>query len=396
MLNNYLKKIFSISIIFIFIFSIFIPNIFGDINTIMGCYPSSNNVSIGSTFNVTVWLDANVTVDSWLVDLSYNTAVLGIVNATQVTIGNFWRSSGFYDNGTIDNNVGRITGIQAFVTGGSTSNTTLFTVDFIALQPGICNIILEVAEAYSGGPNVLGPWYNTSLLISLNNAPYQPSNPIPSHNSINVSINTDLSWTGGDPDIGDTVTYNVSFGTSSNPPIVANIISSTTYDPGVLNYDTQYYWRIESTDNNGASTISPIWTFRTGITPNDPPLKPRSPDGPPYGRYLKSYTFTTSTTDPDGDSIYYRFDWDDGTISKWIGPYESGQTAAASHAWTLQGTYAIKVQAKDENGEESVWSDPSSVTMPKNKFLSYYLPIFYDFLENHPRIFPILRKLIGL
>ena len=26
------------------------------------------------------------------------------------------------------------------------------------------------------------------------------------------------------------------------------------------------------------------------------------------------YTYTTSTSDPDGDQVYYWFDWDDGSI----------------------------------------------------------------------------------
>ena len=103
MINKLFKKIFATTTIFLLICFIVIPNIYGDINTKMGCYPSSNNVTIGDTFTVTTWLDANVTVDSWLVNpLSFNTTVLGLVNATQVTIGSFW-NTGFYDTGTIDN-----------------------------------------------------------------------------------------------------------------------------------------------------------------------------------------------------------------------------------------------------------------------------------------------------
>ena len=145
------------------------------------------------------------------------------------------------------------------------------------------------------------------------------------------------------------------------------MILPRTYDPGELDYETQYYWRIEAQDNYGNSTTGPLWTFRTEVLINDPPNKPDAPDGPSFGRYLKSYTFTTSTTDPDGDLIYYRFDWDDGTFSNWIGPYESGQIVAASHSWSIQGSYAIKAQAKDEHDVESIWSDPLSISMPKRK-----------------------------
>ncbi len=50
-----------------------------------------------------------------------------------------------------------------------------------------------------------------------------------------------LGWTSGDPDAGDTVTYDVYFGTSDNPPLVSNDQSATTYDPGTLSYSTHYY-----------------------------------------------------------------------------------------------------------------------------------------------------------
>jgi len=225
-----------------------------------------------------------------------------------------------------------------------------------------------------------------------------PSNPSPANNSIDVLLDADLSWTCSDPDPGDTLTYNVFFGIDPDPPQVSSDQSTTNYDPGELDYDTQYYWRIEAQDNYGNSSNSPIWTFRTEVYVNDPPNRPDAPDGPSSGRCRKSYTFTTSTTDPDGDHIFYRFDWGDGTDSGWIGPYESGRIAAASHAWKIQGSYAIKVQARDEHGAVSEWSDPLPVTMPKNTLLSRY-PLFsllFKFLEQHPHMFPILQLLLGL
>jgi PKD repeat protein len=93
--------------------------------------------------------------------------------------------------------------------------------------------------------------------------PYTPSNPSPANHATGVSINADLSWTGGDPDAGDTVTYDVYFGTSSTPPLVSNNQSATAYDPGTLAYNTTYYWQIVATDNHGASTAGPLWNFTT-------------------------------------------------------------------------------------------------------------------------------------
>jgi len=99
---------------------------------------------------------------------------------------------------------------------------------------------------------------------------------------------------------------------------------------------------------------------------SDPPLKPSRPNGPPSGSAGTEYTYTTSTTDPNGDKLYYMFDWDDGTTSGWVGSYNSGQTASAKKTWAKQGTYSVRVVAKDEHGKLSQWSDPLTVKMPKN------------------------------
>ncbi len=91
------------------------------------------------------------------------------------------------------------------------------------------------------------------------------------------------------------------------------------------------------------------------------PAKPATPEGEIEGRPGMEYTYASSTTDPDGDSLYYRFDWGDETYSGWVGPHASGDTAQANYTWTDEGSYEIRVMAKDENGVFSQWSDPLSV-----------------------------------
>jgi len=54
-------------------------------------------------------------------------------------------------------------------------------------------------------------------------------------------------------------------------------------------------------------------------TPNESPEKPSKPDGSSEGIVGVEYTFNTSTTDPEGDDVYYLFDWGDGTNSGWQG-----------------------------------------------------------------------------
>ena len=107
--------------------------------------------------------------------------------------------------------------------------------------------------------------------------PNLPTNPVPSDSATNQYINMDLRWTCTDPD-GDPVTFDVYFGTSSNPPSVISGQAAVTYDPGVLANDQTYYWRIDAHDTHDHLTVGPIWTFTTeGLGPEDMALIPACP-----------------------------------------------------------------------------------------------------------------------
>lgn len=96
---------------------------------------------------------------------------------------------------------------------------------------------------------------------------------------------------------------------------------------------------------------------------NRPPEIPSMPSGSTSGKEGSTYTYETDTTDPEGDQISYMWDWGDGTFSDWIGPFDSGVTASASHIWNERGSFYIKVKAKDTNDAESDWSDELKVSI---------------------------------
>jgi hypothetical protein len=319
-----------------------------------------------------------------------------------------------------------------------------------------------------------------------NDPPNTPSDPNPYDGETDVDINSDISWTGGDPD-GDEVTYDVYFGTTSPPPLVSMGQSETTYDPGTLDYLTTFYWQIEAEDEYGFTTMGPEWSFTTEDEPenfspefsneeplngatnipistsalsvyisddegdafdwsietspdigsifetseyngtkicsisglsydttyiwyvnatdagsgdttsemyqfttennNNPPNKPII-TGPTSGKAGNSYTYSFSTTDPEDDNVSYYIDWGDETNTNWIGPYDSGEIINKSHTWVKQGSYIIKVKARDVYDEES----PEAilvVAMPRNK--NAFNSLFLLLLER----FPFLQKLLS-
>jgi len=122
----------------------------------------------------------------------------------------------------------------------------------------------------------------------------------------------------------------------------------------IVNLTVTDYYGINDSDSTMATILS-----------NAPPDTPSKPAGTTDGKIGKEYAYTSSTTDPDGDQIWYWFDWDDGTNSGWIGPYASGATGSAKHTWDEEGDYDIKVKAKDVNELESGWSSILSVKITK-------------------------------
>jgi hypothetical protein len=134
----------------------------------------------------------------------------------------------------------------------------------------------------------------------------------------------------------------------------------------------------------------PTLTFITRN--NTPPEKPLTPSGIRTGTVGQSYTFNTTTTDTDGDTLYYKWSFGDGTFSAWLGPYNSGKQVSVTHNWLKWGNYKVQVKARDEHRSESNWSDPLPVKMPlipRASLIEYIL----EFFEQHfPRLYVLLNK----
>ena len=135
------------------------------------------------------------------------------------------------------------------------------------------------------------------------------------------------------------------------------------------------------------------WVLKCTAYENQPPDTPDTPSGQASGKIKQLYFYTTQTEEPDGDELFYLWDWGDGTTSGWIGPYNSGVTCNTSHSWSTKGTYQIQVKAKDPYGGESDWAT-LTVTMPCSYNLPM-IPLWEHLLQRFPHLFPLLRVLLG-
>lgn len=98
------------------------------------------------------------------------------------------------------------------------------------------------------------------------------------------------------------------------------------------------------------------------INENTPPNKPTI-TGPTRGEPESEYEYIITSTDSENDEVYYYIDWGDGFTSGWIGPYSIEEEVTIEHIWNEQGTYSVRVKAKDS--DESDW-ESLTVRMPKS------------------------------
>ncbi len=121
----------------------------------------------------------------------------------------------------------------------------------------------QVVARDSRGAATQGPvWQFTAA----NLPPEPPTYRLPFNTKEIVPDNGLLSWSPAtDPNAGDAVVdYDIYFGTSSSPPLVAANHTGTTYSVGTLAQGTTYYWKIVARDNHGTTNSdSPVWSFST-------------------------------------------------------------------------------------------------------------------------------------
>ncbi len=154
--------------------------------------------------------------------------------------------------------------------------------------------------------------------------------------------------------------------------------TTTGLTPGVHTI----YFKVRDNGSKWSSAVNDILEIKVNIPPDQPDI-----NGPTIGRIGISYTYSTSTSDPNGNRVCFWFDWGDGNNSGWIGPVDSGQTVKETYVWRNKGSFSVKVKAKDILDAESVWSDPILVTIPRTRTsVGSCLRRFFD-------IFPLLQRI---
>ncbi|KAA0002212.1 MAG: hypothetical protein FE046_00255 [Thermoplasmata archaeon] len=241
---------------------------------------------------------------------------------------------------------------------GKDNNFSSYSGSFSLTMPGI-NYVEYYSDDVAGNQEATHNYtYNVDV------SPPSLSNIVAVPSSQTAGGYVNVSCTAEDTGAGIAGVYlEVIYPDSSFANFTMNYIHCTTYYRSeVYNIVGTYNYTIYAKDNFGNAVKSAVYHF-TITSANSPPNTPSQPSGPTSGVTGVSYTYSSATTDPNGDNVYYFFDWGDSSNSGWVGPYSSGFTGSASHAWSSAGTYYVKVKAKDTNNAESGWSNYLTVSI---------------------------------
>ena len=152
------------------------------------------------------------------------------------------------------------------VTLGTTANTDLRN----ALTANKFTVSYRPAGTYTTTPARYAQFYGDTdatrkpyLTVTYTEANVPPSCATllsPANGATDTGHQGILSWSA----VGGATSYDVYFGTGSNPSIVSTSQTGTTYNPGgCLLPNTQYYWKVVPKNANGSATGCTTWSFTT-------------------------------------------------------------------------------------------------------------------------------------
>ncbi len=155
-----------------------------------------------------------------------------------------------------------------FGTDNSTDNSSYVSTSEQTYNPGTLQrnqtYFWKITAIDSIGAKTAGPVWSFTTLKS--RPPYEPGNPSPADGARRQPLTPELSWTGGDPDDNDTLSYTLYLGINNPPEVKIKTLTASSYTiQSPLRRATTYYWKIIAQDSRGVETEGPVWNFSTGL-----------------------------------------------------------------------------------------------------------------------------------
>lgn len=228
--------------------------------------------------------------------------------------------------------------------------------------------------------------FSSAQDCNTNNPPCKPTDPFPLHGHTDVARTITLSWICIDPD-DDELVYDIYF--DSKFPIKKQVSKQTnmTYDPGLLRYNTRYYWMVVAYDPCGSISISNIWTFVTEQNPNPHPPEIQEMT-PSMNAKDIPIPATLSVTVFDEDNDLLKITFYDAKENTMIGEVNGVSLEPISLLW-----YDLK------KNKEYTWyvtvSDPEfTITSETRSFKTYNHSAFpvaqFDYFPTQPKQYQLV------
>ena len=191
----------------------------------------------------------------------------------------------------------------------------------------------------------------------------KPTDPKPAHKATGVTLDTELEWSAATGSTG----YVVYFGTDPTPEgdERKGEQAETTFDPEMLEYDTIYYWQVDSKNEIGTIT-GDVWRFRTEARPPLKPAKATTPS-PAHEDTGVSHAPTLKWSPTPGATSYQvYFGTAPSPGSKELHGEQTPTTFEPNMALEYGTTYYWRVDSKNAGGTTTgdVWSFTTVVQSP--------------------------------
>lgn len=224
-----------------------------------------------------------------------------------------------------------------------------------------------------------GNLWSFTTEITTGTAPDPVASPDPTDGATGVAITKKLGW----GLVGDATSYDVYFGitTTGWSPVINTF--ETSYDPGTLDYSTDYYWRIDS-KNEAGTTEGLVWDFTTEDEPGAAPAQVTTPDPAHDADDVSTYAqlFWGSASGAISYDVYF------GTTSP--GTFKGNQPGTTYDPGALNPStvYYWRIDSKNLHGttEGNIWDFETGANYSISGTIAYagpktgriYINVYHD------------------
>jgi len=153
-----------------------------------------------------------------------------------------------------------------------------------------------------------------------------------------------MSWTGGDPNPTDTLTYDLYWGLAADAlQPESSGLAQNTYLKSPVGQGATYYWQVVAKDDQGGETPGPVWHFTTDGDPPDLIVSDLTVDPAGHVQSGQTLTFTATVQNVGSGPAVDAFTLDfqiDGTSIGTVAVnavIPAGGTVQAGWQWTYNG-----------------------------------------------------------